>query len=107
MVEILTAGEALVDWVSTESGADLEAARHWVKAPGGAPLNVAVGLARLGAKAGFAGCLADDAFGAWLRAVMAAEGVDTRLAAVAAGAQTRMAYVVTTAGGDRHLAAFS
>lgn len=107
MVEILTAGEALVDWVSTEAGADLEAARHWVKAPGGAPLNVAVGLARLGARVGFAGCLADDAFGAWLRAIMDAEGVDTGLAEVAEGRQTRMAYITTTAGGDRHLAAFS
>lgn len=103
----LTVGEALVDWVSTERGADLAAAGHWVKAPGGAPMNVAIALSRLGVATAFAGCLADDAFGAWLADTMAAEGVDTRLTRVVPGAQTRMAYITTTARGDRQLAAFS
>ncbi|MDB5096863.1 MAG: putative fructokinase [Cyanobacteria bacterium RYN_339] len=104
---ILTAGEALIDWVSRERGATLAAARHFERAPGGAPLNVAVGLARLGVRAGFAGCLAEDPFGDALAALLAAEGVDASLVRRVMGCQTRMAYVTTRADGDRELAAFS
>jgi fructokinase len=54
-------GEALIDLVADESG--LYAAR-----PGGSPLNVAVGLARLGLPTEMLARLADDAFGRRLRA---------------------------------------
>jgi fructokinase len=54
-------GEALIDLVAEESG--LYAAR-----PGGSPLNVAVGLARLGLPTELLARLADDAFGRRLRA---------------------------------------
>jgi sugar/nucleoside kinase (ribokinase family) len=104
---VLTLGEALVDWVSLERGAGLGAAATFVKAPGGAPMNVAVGLARLGVEAGLVGCVAPDPFGAWLRALLTREGVDTRWLDTAPGTQTRMAYVVTNEAGDRELAAFS
>jgi sugar/nucleoside kinase (ribokinase family) len=70
-------------------------------------MNVAVGLARLGVDAGFAGRVGADAFGTWLLELMRSEGVDTRLAAPTPGRQTRMAYVVTNGAGDRELAWFS
>jgi fructokinase len=104
---VLAVGEALVDWVCTERGAGLAQARLFTKAPGGAPLNVAVGLARLGVDAAFAGCVGADPFGAWLRALMEDEGVDTAWLATLSARQTRMAYVVTNGDGDRELAAFS
>lgn len=47
---------------------------------GGSPFNVAVGLARLGAPAGFFGGLSTDRFGAFLAARLRAEGVDTGFA---------------------------
>jgi sugar/nucleoside kinase (ribokinase family) len=106
-LRVLAVGEALVDWVCTERGAGLAEAGVFTKAPGGAPMNVAVGLARLGVPAAFAGCVGADPFGDWLRELMAAEGVDTTLVATLPGRQTRMAYVVTKADGDRELAAFS
>lgn len=106
-LRVLAVGEALVDWISTERGADLARARAFTKAPGGQPLNVAVGVARLGGRAAFAGRLGDDPFGAWLGELLAAEGVDRRLATVAPGRPTRMAYVVTRADGERALAYFS
>lgn len=107
MARLLAVGEALYDWVSTDAGADLATARHFVKAPGGAPLNVAIGAARLGAEVAFAGCVGADAFGAALAELLAHEGVDTRLLRAVAGRQTRMAYVLTDAQGDRTLAGFS
>jgi fructokinase len=104
---ILTAGEALIDWVCRERGATLARARQFEQAPGGAPLNVAIGLARLGVPVGFAGCLAEDPFGDNLAALLAAEGVDTTLVRRVLGCQTRMAYVTTNRDGERELAAFS
>lgn len=106
-MRILAAGEALIDWVSRERGLGLDEAAVFTRAPGGAPLNVAVGLARLGAAVGFAGCLADDPFGDGLLALLRAEGVDVSRVRRVAGRQTRMAYVVTDSGGDRQLAAFA
>jgi len=46
--------------------------------PGGSPMNVALGIARLGQPAGFAGALSRDFFGRSVRAFLNAEGVDTR-----------------------------
>jgi fructokinase len=100
---ILTAGEALIDWVSREKGAELEFATEFSRQPGGAPLNVAVGLARLGVKVAFAGCLADDAFGDQLASLIQQEGIDDALVRRVTGCQTRMAYVVTRSDGDREL----
>jgi fructokinase len=76
---ILCLGEALVDLVAEEVGVDLTAARTFVKTPGGAIANVAVGLARLGVSVRFAGQVGADAFGLFLREYLAGQGVDLRL----------------------------
>lgn len=103
---ILSLGEALVDWVSTTPGLSLPLAEQWVKAPGGAPFNLAMGLARLGVPVSFAGCFGQDPFGDWLLDLLRAEGVSlSRIRRVPR--QTRMAYVTTTREGDRTLAAFT
>lgn len=107
MTDVLCLGEILVDWVCTTRGAELEAATAFTKAPGGAPANVAVGLARQGVPTGFVGRVSADAFGQWLKAILEADGIDTRGTIVDAESQTRMAYVVTMSSGDRKLAEFS
>uniref|UniRef100_A0A2N9GU93 Carbohydrate kinase PfkB domain-containing protein n=1 Tax=Fagus sylvatica TaxID=28930 RepID=A0A2N9GU93_FAGSY len=48
-------GEMLIDFVPTVSGVSLAEAPAFKKAPGGAPANVAVGIARLGGFAAFIG----------------------------------------------------
>lgn len=48
-------GEMLIDFVPTTSGLSLADAPAFKKAPGGAPANVAVGIARLGGSAAFIG----------------------------------------------------
>ncbi len=73
---ILVCGEALIDlFLGTPSGHTLPAQA----VAGGSPFNVAVGLARLGAEAGFLGGLASDGAGTFLAGRLAAEGVDMRL----------------------------
>jgi sugar/nucleoside kinase (ribokinase family) len=107
MADVLSLGEILVDWVCTTTGAELDRAETFTKAPGGAPANVAVGCARQGIKTAFLGRLSTDAFGQWLKAILEEEGIDTTGTVIDSQAQTRMAYVVTTATGDRKLAEFS
>lgn len=107
MSDVLCLGEILVDWVCTEVGAELEEAKTFTKAPGGAPANVAVGLARQGISSAFLGRVSTDAFGQWLKKILEDEGIDTTGTVVDDEAQTRMAYVVTMANGDRKLAEFS
>ncbi len=107
MADVLCLGEILVDWVCTFAGAELDRAESFTKAAGGAPANVAVGLARQGVKTAFIGRTSFDEFGKWLKSVLEREGIDTRGTIVDQESQTRMAYVVTTASGDRKLAEFS
>lgn len=107
MSDVLCLGEILVDWVSTAAGAELYQAQTFTKAPGGAPANVAVGLARQGIKSAFLGRVSTDEFGKWLKSILEEEGIDTSGTVVDPDAQTRMAYVVTMANGDRKLAEFS
>jgi len=81
----------------------LAEARSFVQAPGGAPANVAVGLARWGLGAGFVGCVGDDAFGRHLRAVLAGEGVDTRGLRLHPDARTTLAFVATRSDGRKDI----
>lgn len=48
-------GEMLIDFVPTVGGVSLAEAPAFEKAPGGAPANVAVGIARLGGSPAFIG----------------------------------------------------
>ncbi len=48
-------GEMLIDFVPTVGGLSLADAPAFKKAPGGAPANVAVGIAKLGGNAAFVG----------------------------------------------------
>ena len=65
--------------------------------PGGAPLNVAVELARLGQPAGSLGNVSTDVFGRALRRYPATEGVDTRFL-LDADAPTTLAFVAMVDG---------
>lgn len=68
------AGETLVDFVP-DDGETLREVDGYSHRPGGAPANVAVGLARLGAPPAFWTRLGDDAFGDFLAETLAAEGI--------------------------------
>jgi fructokinase len=53
--DVVCFGEMLIDFVPTVSGLSLSEAPAFKKAPGGAPANVAVGIARLGGSSAFVG----------------------------------------------------
>ena len=62
-------GDAVVDLLSESDG-------RLLPCPGGAPANVAVGIARLGGTSGFIGRVGDDPFGALMQRTLLTEGVD-------------------------------
>jgi sugar/nucleoside kinase (ribokinase family) len=94
-------GELLIDFVSTVSGVALKDAPGFEKAPGGAPANVAVGLAKLGIKTYFIGKVGKDAFGEFLRGTLNQNGVDTRFLTTTDRAKTTLAFVSLTKEGER------
>lgn len=96
-------GELLVDMVSDAADASLAEAPRFIKAPGGAPANVAVGLARLGVPTRFIGQVGDDPFGDWLRETIAREDVDVSSLLTSRSARTTIAFVATRNDGRKDI----
>jgi fructokinase len=100
MSSILCFGEALIDFhAQPQGGAGQPPA--FVPFAGGAPANVAVAAARLGARARFAGMLARDMFGDFLLKSLTELGVGTDDIARTDEARTALAFVAHDEKGDR------
>jgi fructokinase len=100
-VSVLAFGELLIDFVALESGVSVGEASGFLKAPGGAPANVAVAVARLGHPAGFMGQVGDDPFGHMLVDVLNKNGVNVDGMTFSSEARTALAFVSLRADGDR------
>lgn len=106
MHDVIACGELLIDFVSTESDVTVAQAPAFQKAAGGAPANVAVGVARMGHRAGFAGQVGDDPFGRYLVDTLADAGVDTGGISFTTEARTALAFVSLRADGERSFVFF-
>lgn len=98
---IVSFGEMLIDFVPTVSGVSLAEAPGFLKAPGGAPANVAIAVARLGGKSAFVGKLGDDEFGHMLAGILKQNGVNGDGINFDQGARTALAFVTLRADGER------
>ncbi|EXB79997.1 putative fructokinase-4 [Morus notabilis] len=98
---IVSFGEMLIDFVPTESGVSLAEAPGFLKAPGGAPANVAIAITRLGGNAAFVGKLGDDEFGHMLAGILKENGVSADGINFDEGARTALAFVTLRADGER------
>ena len=76
MLSVISFGEAIVDLISERQNFDLKNVEVFRRLPGGAPANVAVGIARLGGKVSFLGKFGADSMGAFLLETLQIEGVD-------------------------------
>ncbi|MGQ9548741.1 MAG: carbohydrate kinase family protein [Roseiflexus sp.] len=103
MIDVVTMGELLVEFVATHPNTPLTDVPGFIKAPGGAPANVAVGLQRLGLHARFVGKVGDDPFGVYLRDSLAREGVDTRFLLIDHTARTTAVFVAVWDDGRKDL----
>jgi len=70
MNKVWLTGDAVVDLIP-------ESDSTYLKCPGGAPANVAVGIARLSGQASFFGRVGNDPFGRFMSEVLQEQGVDT------------------------------
>jgi len=98
---VIAHGELLIDFVPTVTGVGLMDAPAFIKAAGGAPANVAAGLARLGVPAGFLGQVGDDPFGHFLAQTLRDAGVDVTTLSFSNQARTALAFVSLRADGER------
>ncbi|KAE8658405.1 Fructokinase-2 [Hibiscus syriacus] len=73
----------------------------FLKAPGGAPANVSIAVARLGGKASFIGKLGEDEFGRMLADILKQNGVSDDGILFDQGARTALAFVTLRADGER------
>ena len=101
MADVICLGELLIDFVPTVTGTSLIEAPAFKKAPGGAPANVAVGLARLGIPSAFMGKVGDDPFGHFLAKTLAEAGVDVGPLGFTDQARTALAFVSLRVDGER------
>ncbi|MBI1277340.1 MAG: fructokinase [Anaerolineaceae bacterium] len=100
-MSVVCLGELLIDFVALEHGVGVGEASGFKKAPGGAPANVAVAVARLGHDSAFLGQVGDDPFGHYLADVLAADKVDVRGLKYSSEARTALAFVSLRADGER------
>lgn len=75
--DIIAIGRACIDLNAVEYNRPMEETMTFRKYVGGSPANIAIGISRLGLKAGFIGKLADDQHGRFIQQYMADAGVDT------------------------------
>ncbi len=101
MFDVVSCGELLIDFVALRRGVRLADAPAFRRAAGGAPANVAVGVARLGKRAAFLGQVGDDDFGHYLAATLEHAGVDVRGLRFSSTARTALAFVSLRADGER------
>ncbi|TYQ28067.1 carbohydrate kinase [Pseudanabaena sp. UWO311] len=107
MPRVICLGEVLIDQIAEDIGAPYELVSSWKPYFGGAPANVACGLAKLGTPVSLISCVGQDAAGTDLLKQLGAAGVETSGVQVHPESTTREVYVTRDAQGDRSFARFN
>ncbi|WP_397538079.1 aminoimidazole riboside kinase [Rummeliibacillus pycnus] len=97
MKGVLCLGEALIDFIPLDADN-----LTYQKAPGGAPANVSVGVAKLGGEATFLGKVGDDVLGHFLKETLEGVSVNTRSMIFTKETRTGVTFVSLEASGERH-----
>jgi fructokinase len=100
-IDVLCFGEVIVDFFPERRGIKLREAERFTRHLGGAPANVAVGLARLGVRSGLMTLVGADEFGAFLRDGLEREGVDVAGVGTHRTARTGITFVAVGDRGER------
>jgi fructokinase len=100
-LDVVSLGEALVDFLPDRRGRRVREVTRWHPCLGGAPANVAVGLARLGARSALVGVVGEDEFGHFLKDGLASEGVDVSALRQTIEGRTGLGFVSLTHEGER------
>ncbi|XWS36549.1 hypothetical protein CRYUN_Cryun20dG0094300 [Craigia yunnanensis] len=99
---IVSFGEMLIDFVPDVAGVSLAESVAFIKAPGGAPANVACAIAKLGGiNSAFIGKVGDDEFGRMLVDMLKKNGVNSDGVCFDKQARTALAFVTLKKDGER------
>lgn len=93
---VICFGEALIDFIPTD-----ETNLVYEKCPGGAPANVAAGLAKFGVNSTFVGKVGTDVLGTFLRRTLQGHGVDVSRMIMSSEAKTGLTFVTLGQDGER------
>ena len=99
--DVVCLGEALVDFLPARRGQRVRDVARWTPCLGGAPANVTVGLARLGARSALVGVTGNDEFGNFIKENLAREGVDVAGLRQTDQGKTGLGFVSLTQQGER------
>jgi len=100
MPEVISIGEALIDFLSVEKGVRIESTTGYTAAPGGAPANVAAAVAKLGGSAGFIGKVGNDSFGRMIKNTLSTAGVNTDCLLLDGRVNTTLAFIAVKENGE-------
>ncbi|RWR92726.1 Carbohydrate kinase PfkB [Cinnamomum micranthum f. kanehirae] len=98
---VVSFGEMLIDFVPDIAGVSLAESIGFIKAPGGAPANVAVAITKLGGRSAFIGKFGDDEFGHMLVDILKKNGVNGDGVCFDPDARTALAFVTLKKNGGR------
>ncbi|THU62894.1 hypothetical protein C4D60_Mb01t09960 [Musa balbisiana] len=98
---VVSFGEMLIDFVPDVAGVSLAESGGFIKAPGGAPANVAVAITKLGGRSAFVGKFGDDEFGHMLADILKKNGVEAEGVRFDPNARTALAFVTLKSNGER------
>ncbi|KAK2992032.1 hypothetical protein RJ640_014893 [Escallonia rubra] len=98
---IVCFGEMLIDFVPDTAGVSLAESQGFLKAPGGAPANVACAIAKLGGSSAFIGKVGKDEFGYMLADILKKNGVNGDGVCFDEHARTALAFVTLKRDGER------
>ncbi|MCF0146798.1 MAG: carbohydrate kinase [Clostridium sp.] len=101
MKKVISIGEALIDFIPHEKGVALKDVNNFSRVAGGAPLNVAAAVAKLGGKSQMLTKLGLDAPGDHILETVEALGVDTSKVLRTKEANTALAFVSLKENGER------
>ena len=101
MKKVIAIGEALIDFIPHEKGRALNNVENFLRVPGGAPLNVAAAVAKLGGKSQMLTKLGQDGFGDVILNEVKPLGVDVSRISRTKEANTALAFVSLREDGER------
>ena len=101
MKKVIAIGEALIDFIPHEKGRALNNVENFLRVPGGAPLNVAAAVAKLGGKSQMLTKLGQDGFGDAILNEVKPLGVDVSRISRTNEANTALAFVSLREDGER------
>ena len=101
MKKVIAICEALIDFIPHEKGRALNNVENFLRVPGGAPLNVAAAVAKLGGKSQMLTKLGQDGFGDAILNEVKPLGVDVSRISRTKEANTALAFVSLREDGER------